>query len=93
MTEKNKVEFTESEQKDRDHFLGLAFVFASFVIARSLQHLLNIPLIWCGVLTTLAALVGASLLDKHKPFPNKHAWKMMAFVISLPVLFLMSMFN
>ena len=88
--EKSKVELTESEKKDRDGLLGLVFVAACFIVARGIQHLIHVPLVFCGILTTLIVLSAAAYLDKKNPLPNKHAWKLMVFFISAPVILMMS---
>ncbi len=84
-----KAVLNPAENKERDLFLGLTFAITFLSASRLLQKIIGLELIWSGILMALVVLCLAAMLDLKKPFPNKHAWKMISIAIIFPMLIFM----
>ncbi len=68
--------------------MAIAFIVAYFFLSKLLTKFTSLSMPISLILIAVIALAGAHQLDKRRPFPNKHFWKMITILLIVPVFLL-----
>lgn len=74
---------------DIEKVAAIAFMVAYFLLCKLVSKYVGFSMPITLILMAAIVLVGAHQLDKRLPFPNKHFWKLISFILMF-IVFLMA---